>query len=216
MNVIIIGCGRVGTELARLLSETGDNVTLIDKNKNAFRRLGGTFNGIIIEGNGFDMDILRSAGIESADAVVVVTNGDNTNVMAAQIAKEIFKVPRVIARLYDPRRAEIYKRLGLEIISGTILIASMIRDKLVESRYSGFFIESRGMGIMEINITEKLVGKMVADVNIPGEFLVATIIKKNNPIIPAPSTVMERGDVLVAIVKNESIKRIKSIFGMED
>jgi trk system potassium uptake protein TrkA len=216
MNVIIIGCGRVGTELARLLSETGDNVTLIDKNKNAFRRLGGTFNGIIIEGNGFDMDILRSAGIESADAVVVVTNGDNTNVMAAQIAKEIFKVPRVSARLYDPRRAEIYKRLGLEIISGTILIASMIRDKLVESRYSGFFIESRGMGIMEINITEKLVGKMVADVNIPGEFLVATIIKKNNPIIPAPSTVMERGDVLVAIVKNESIKRIKSIFGMED
>jgi len=216
MNVIIIGCGRVGSELALLISASGDNVTVIDPNKAAFQRLGRTFNGESVEGNGFDMDLLRKAGVESADAGVVVTNGDNTNIMAYQVAKKIFNVPKVIARIYDPRRAEVYKRFGLEVISGTTLLASMIRDKLVESHFSGFFIETRGMGIIEINVTEQFVGKTVGELNIPGEFLIATILKKNSPVIPSPATVVQRGDVLIGIVRNDSVQGIKSMFGMEE
>ncbi len=216
MNVIIVGCGRVGSELALLLSREGDNVAVVDCNRASFQRLGGTFNGLCVTGNGFDLEVLRKAGVESADAFVVVTNGDNTNIMASQVAKKIFNVPKVIARVYDPRRAEIYKRLGLEIISGTTLLASMIRDKLVESRFSGFFIEARGMGIIEINVTKDFVGKTVSELNRPDEFLIATIIKKNNPVIPSPTTRCEVGDVLIGIVRTESVKKIKGMFGMED
>lgn len=216
MNVIIVGCGRVGSELALLLSREGNNVAVVDNNKTSFHRLGGTFNGLCVTGNGFDLEVLRRAGVESADAFVVVTNGDNTNIMASQVAKKIFNVPKVIARVYDPRRADIYKRFGLEIISGTTLLASMIRDKLIESRFSGFFIETRGMGIIEINVTEDFVGKTVSDLNRPDEFLIATIIKKNNPVIPSPMTRLELGDVLIGIVRTESVKKIKSMFKMED
>ncbi|MCX6339166.1 MAG: NAD-binding protein [Candidatus Aureabacteria bacterium] len=216
MNVIIVGCGRVGSELALLLSREGNNVAVVDNNKTSFHRLGGTFNGLCVTGNGFDLEVLRRAGVESADAFVVVTNGDNTNIMASQVAKKIFNVPKVIARVYDPRRADIYKRFGLEIISGTTLLASMIRDKLIESRFSGFFIETRGMGIIEINVTEDFVGKTVSELNRPDEFLIATIIKKNNPVIPSPMTRLELGDVLIGIVRTESVKKIKSMFKMED
>lgn len=206
----------MGAELAMLLSDAGDNVTVIDRKREALQRLGRTFNGISMDGNGFDIDVLKKAGIESADAVVVVTNGDNTNIMAYQVAKEIFNVPRVIARIYDPRRAEVYKRFGLEVISGTTLLASMIRDKLVESHFSGYFVETRGLGIIEINVAEKFVGKTVGELNIPGEFLIGTILKKNSPFIPSPATVLQPGDVLIAIVRNDSVKGIKSIFGMEE
>jgi trk system potassium uptake protein len=216
MNVIIVGCGRVGSELALLLSREGNNVAVVDNNKASFHRLGGTFNGLCVTGNGFDLEVLRRAGVESADAFVVVTNGDNTNIMASQVAKKIFNVPKVIARVYDPRRADIYKRFGLEIISGTTLLVSMIRDKLIESRFSGFFIETRGMGIIEINVTEDFVGKTVSELNRPDEFLIATIIKKNNPVIPSPMTRLELGDVLIGIVRTESVKKIKSMFNMED
>ncbi len=216
MDIIIVGCGRVGAEVALLLSQEGNNVTVIDKKPTAFQRIGSTFNGICLQGNGFDLDVLNKANITSADALVVVTNGDNTNIMVSQIAKKIFKVPKVIARLYDPRRTEIYQRLGLELISGTTLVASLIRDKLIESHYSGYFIEARGLGTIEINVTEKFAGKKVSQLNRNGEFLIATIIKQKKPIIPAPATKVELGDVLIAIVSNENIKKIKKIFDLEE
>jgi trk system potassium uptake protein TrkA len=122
MYVIIVGCGRVGSELAKLLSNEGHNVVVIDKNHSSFDRLGGTFNGLTFVGNGFDLGLLRQAGIEKADAFCAVTNGDNTNLISAQVAKKIFNVPKVIARVYDPQRAHIYTALGLDIISGTVLL----------------------------------------------------------------------------------------------
>src|SRR3990167_6830747 len=127
MYVIILGCGRVGSELAKLLSSEGHNVVLIDRNPASFERLGRTFNGITLVGNGFDLELLKTAGITQANAFCAVTNGDNTNLVAAQVAKKIFNVPKVIVRVYDPNRANIYKALGLDVISGTILFASMIR-----------------------------------------------------------------------------------------
>jgi len=215
MDTIIVGCGRVGAALAFLLSEEGHNVTVIDKKAEAFRRLGKTFNGLTIHGNGFDMDTLIKAGVSTADAFVVVTNGDNTNIMASQVAKKIFKVPKVIARSYDPKRAEIYKRLGLDILSGTTLVASMIRDKLIEKSFSSFFIETKGMGIIEILINDDFVGKKVQQLNRDDEFIIASIIKAKGTIIPSPSTVLEKGDMLIGIVRTESVPKIKKYFQVE-
>lgn len=216
MEVIVVGCGRVGAAISILLSEEGHNVTIIDKKAEAFHRLGKNFNGITLLGNGFDLDTLIKAGAKTADAFVVVTNGDNTNIMACQVAKDIFKIPRVIARLYDPRRAEIYQRLGLTILSGTTLVASMIRDKLIESSFSSYFIETRGMGIIEIPITKKFSGKKTGHLNRKDEFLISTIIKKKGAIIPSPTTIVEEGDIAIGIVRTESVPKIKRFFGIEE
>lgn len=215
MNIIIVGCGRVGSKLALLLSQEGHNLTIIDDNPASFRRLGGTFNGATMTGNGFDLDLLKKAGIESADAVVVVTNGDNTNLMTAQIARRIFKVPKVIARLYDPLRTEIYQRLGMDIISGTTLIASMIRDKLIEGDFSGYFIETSGMGIIEIHPPSSFAGQTVSQLNVDNEFLVATIRRGDRAIIPSPATTVEAGDTLIGIVRTVSVPKIKQRFSAE-
>lgn len=130
MRVVILGCGRSGAYLARKLSGEGHEVTVIDRSSEAFRRLGPDFAGNLVVGTGIDEDVLRQAGIEQADAFVAVTNGDNTNVMAAQVAKEIFGVRRVVCRIYDPLRAEIYRDLGLETICPTLLGANRIAEIL--------------------------------------------------------------------------------------
>jgi trk system potassium uptake protein TrkA len=215
MEVIIVGCGRVGAAVALLLSEEGHNVSVIDKRNESFDRLGKTFNGVCLNGNGFDVDTLIKAGVKTADAVVVVTNGDNTNIMASQVAKKIFNVPKVIARLYDPKRAEIYQRLGLDILSGTTLVASMIRDKLIETNFSSYFIENKGLGILEVKIPHKLVGKKVKNLNKTNKFIIATVVKKTETVIPSPETVLDEGDTIVGVVKTENVDEIKSIFGLE-
>ena len=211
MYVLIIGCGRVGSELAKLLQAEDHNVVVIDRNPKSFQRLGATFNGLTITGNGVELDILKEAGIEKANAVCVVTDGDNTNIMAAQIAKKMFKVPKVIARVYDPRRADIYKQLGLDIISGTILLASMIRDKIIESSFSSFLIESGALGVLEIEINDKLNGKRINEINMPDEFQVVTVLKKKKTIIPRLDTVVDKGDRIVGVVKTQSLEKVKGI-----
>lgn len=130
MRIVILGCGRVGAYLASSMAAEGHQVTVIDKEQKSFDRLGPKFTGDIVMGVGIDEDILRRAGIEKADAFVAVTNGDNTNVMAAQVAKEIFAVPRVICRIYDPYREEIYREMGLETICPTLWGASRIQEML--------------------------------------------------------------------------------------
>ncbi len=127
MRVVILGCGRVGASLASLLDKEGHEVTVVDRNSDQFRRLDPEFGGTAVVGTGIDQDVLRRAGIEQADVFVAVTNGDNTNVMAAQIAKHVFGVSRVIARIYDPVREETYQRLGLETYCPTTMGVSKIR-----------------------------------------------------------------------------------------
>ena len=130
MNIVIMGCGRVGAQLAMLLDAEGHLVTVLDTDSYSFRRLSSTFNGTALLGNGIDEESLRKAGIEEADAFFAVTQGDNRNVMAAQVAKHIFNVPRVICRIYDPLRRELYTTLGLEALSPTTIFAQMLKDKL--------------------------------------------------------------------------------------
>lgn len=214
MYIIIVGCGRVGSELAKLLSSEGHDVVVIDKSPFSFERLGDTFNGLTLAGNGFDLSLLKQAGIEKSDAFCAVTNGDNTNLISAQVAKKIFKVPKVIARVYDPQRAHIYAALGLDIISGTILFASMLRDKIIESRFSSYLIETKDLGVIEIEAKKDLIGKTIQDINIPGEFLVVALKRLEGVSIPQPSTVLKEKDTLMAAMRVASLKKIKEKFGI--
>jgi trk system potassium uptake protein TrkA len=127
MKVVIVGCGRVGSRLAAMMDAEGHEVTILDVEPYSFRRLPKTFKGTAMVGNGLDEDTLKKAGIEKADAFVAVTEGDNRNVMAAQIAKHIFNVPKVVCRIYDPIREEMYQNLGLETISPTKIGAELLK-----------------------------------------------------------------------------------------
>ena len=131
MNIVIMGCGRVGAQLAGMLDEDGHKVTVMDSDTYSFRRLPPSFKGTPLVGDGTDEDYLKKAGIEEADAFIAVTQGDNRNVMAAQIAKHMYNVPKVICRIYDPLREEMYQTLGLETISPTMVGAKLLRDKVV-------------------------------------------------------------------------------------
>lgn len=130
MKVVIMGCGRVGAQLAELLDTDGHEVTILDIDAFSFKRLSSTFGGTALIGNGIDQEVLKRAGIEEADVFVAVTQGDNRNIMAAQIAKHIFNVPRVICRIYDPLRKEIYEMLGIEALSPTVVFAQLLREKI--------------------------------------------------------------------------------------
>lgn len=130
MKVIIMGCGRVGARLATLLDIEGHSVTILDIDAYSFRRLPPDFKGTALVGNGVDQEDLKRAGVGEADAFVSVTQGDNRNIMAAQIAKHIFNVPRVVCRIYDPLRRELYNSLGIEAISPTTIFAQLLKEKL--------------------------------------------------------------------------------------
>ena len=130
MKIVIMGCGRVGGRLAGLLDADGHQVAILDTDSYSFRRLPPDFHGTALVGNGVDESVLKRAGIDEASAFVALTQGDNRNVMAAQIAKHIFNVPRVICRIYDPLRQELYSTLGIETFSPTKIFAEMLREKL--------------------------------------------------------------------------------------
>ena len=130
MKIVIMGCGRVGAQIARLLEQEGHEITVLDTDAYSFRRLPPDFKGTALLGNGMDEEILRRAGIEEADVFVAMTQGDNRNVMAAQIAKHIFNVPRVISRIYDPLRQEMYDTLGIEAFSPTTIFAELVKEKI--------------------------------------------------------------------------------------
>src|SRR4030065_191168 len=130
MKIIIMGCGRVGAQLAELLDKEGHIVTVIDRDPSALRKLPSGFGGTALQGNALDEEVLRKAGIEKGDAFVAVTQGDNRNIMAAQIAKHIFNVPKVLCRIYDPLRRDIYEMLGLHAISPTTIFAKILREEV--------------------------------------------------------------------------------------
>ena len=133
MNAVIMGCGRVGARVATLLDNTGNYVTVIDTNSAAFNRLPATFGGETIIGTGIDEDVLRRAGIDEADVFVAVTNGDNRNIMASQVAQLVFEVPEVICRIYDPVREDTYRRLGLTTVCPTTTISAIILDHVMRA-----------------------------------------------------------------------------------
>ncbi|MCM8774037.1 MAG: TrkA family potassium uptake protein [Candidatus Omnitrophica bacterium] len=214
MYVIIVGCGRVGSELAKFLSNDGHNVVIIDKSQVSFRKLGNAFNGITLVGNGFSRQVLQQAGIENADAFCALTNIDNTNLLAAQVAKKIFNVPRVIARVYDPERAELYANMGLEIISGTLFFSSLLRDKLTKRIFSSYLLESKEVSIVEVEAKEQFVGRKIEDINMPEEFLIIAIKREEELIIPHHQTLVNQKDVLIGIAKSKSLNKIKKRLGI--
>ena len=130
MKLVVLGCGRVGSTLATMMDASGHEVTVIDRNSEAFRRLGDTFQGKTLVGEGVDEDVLRKAGIEHADAFCATTEGDNRNIMASQVVRTMFNVPKVITRIYDPIREQSYRELGLQTVCPTIMGANAIRDML--------------------------------------------------------------------------------------
>ena len=137
MKVVILGCGRVGSTIATVMSREGHDVTMIDQSPDSFRRLGNDYSGKTIVGNGIDEDTLHTADLDNADAFVAVTNGDNRNIMSAQMAKARFNVPKVVARIYDPIRAQAYAELGIDTICTTSVGSGIIRDMLLNNPFGG-------------------------------------------------------------------------------
>jgi trk system potassium uptake protein len=131
MKIVIMGCGRTGAQLASILDAEGHHITILDINDYSFHRLPVGYNGVALVGDGTNEETLKKAGIQEADAFVAVTQGDNRNIMASQIAKHIFKVPKVVTRIYDPLRRDIYNNLGLEAFSPTIIFAELLKDNLL-------------------------------------------------------------------------------------
>lgn len=208
MNVIVVGCGRVGSQLATLLSVDGHNVTIIDKESESFRRLGTAFNGVTIRGLGFDEDVLEEAGIRSADAFAAVTDLDNTNLMAAEVARSIFGVPHVMARLYNPQRERTYQQLGLDYVCGTTLVAETLLDKIQSGH--GHHIDTFGdVEIVVFKLAAAAVGKRVHEIDIPGQVMVAIIARGKRTFIPLPDTILQTGDVIRAAIKSEAMGHLK-------
>lgn len=218
MYVIVVGCGRVGSQLGTMFSAEGHDVVVVDILESSFRRLGSVFNGITLVGNGFDEEVLREAGAERADAFTAVTNLDNTNIMSAQIAKRIFKIPRVVARLYNPERELTYERLGLDIICGTTLVANKIKNKVLQKYFASHlsFGADNNVEIIEFKTGGLIIGRKIDEIEIPGELKIVSVIGKENVVIPQKDTILNKDDIIVAAVKATSMKKIIGHLGLEE
>ncbi|MDP2183340.1 MAG: TrkA family potassium uptake protein [Actinomycetota bacterium] len=213
MNVIVVGCGRVGSQLATLLSVEGHNVVVIDKDAEAFKRLGTIFNGVTLKGLGFDEEVLTEAGIRDCDAFAAVTNLDNTNLMAAEVARKIFEVKHVVARLYNPVRERTYQQLGLDYVCGTTLVAESLLDKIKAGH--GHHLGSLGdVEIIQFKATRAVDGKRVGDIEIARRFRISAISRGDTMFVPESDAILHTGDVVIASIKEEAFGKIERY--MED
>jgi trk system potassium uptake protein len=215
MRVVIIGCGRVGAGLATVLAEAGETVAVIDKDAKAFERLGEEFTGQTVEGIGFDRDVLEQAGIAGADALVAVTSGDNSNVVAARVARDAYRVPRVIARIHDPRRAALYEELGIVTVSSTDWALRKIRDYLEHRTLKEESAFGRGeVSLLRLELPQHLVDRSVADVE--GEGLrVVSVTRRGGAFVPDPGTVLAEGDVVRLAVGADGRERLDTLLAEE-
>jgi trk system potassium uptake protein len=214
MRILIIGCGRVGAGLAKVLVGRGHSVTVVDTDSLAFEKLGEHFKGQTIVGIGFDREVLLKAGIERVDGVAAVTSSDEANVVVSRIAGDIFHVPRVVARLYDVRQAEIYKRLGIQTIAPTGWGVNRIADLLLYSPLETVF--AFGSGEVELVVAEVprlLVGKTVRELTVAGEMQVVSITRANKAFLPTLGTILREDDVLHLAVLTTSANLLKELLG---
>lgn len=212
MNSIIVGCGRVGVMLAHLLEHDGHQVTVVDKVPTAFRNLGSGFRGRTITGVGFDRDVLREAGIERADAFAAVTSGDNSNFVAATVARDTFRVPIVVARIYDPQREQIYRRLGIRTISSTAWGAHKIKRLMLNSDLHG--TQELGTGevqVMEARVSSLIAGRAIRDLVYNGEINVFAIVRAGHAFVPTPGVVLEEGDIIHMSVATSAVDKIEDL-----
>lgn len=207
-----MGCGRVGSSIATELEAAGHSVAIIDQSREAFRRLGPDFKGRTVTGVGFDRDTLLEAGIETADAFAAVSNGDNSNILAARVARETYGVANVVARIYDPGRAEIYQRLGIPTVATVIWATDQILRRLVpEGSRSEWRDASGAVQLCEMHPHKNWFGMAITELEEATGARVAFITRLGEGLIPDPHTVLQEGDLLHVTVRDESINKVEAI-----
>jgi trk system potassium uptake protein TrkA len=213
LHIVILGCGRVGSTLAHILEDQGHSVSVIDQDVEAFRKLRSGFRGSKITGIGFDRDVLIQAGIEKADAFAAVSSGDNSNVISARVARESFGVQRVVARIYDPRRAEVYQRLGIPTVATVRWTADqMLRRLLPEGAHALWRDPTGAVVLAEMTCCDDWLGEKVSELEDAAQTRIAFISRLGEALIPGPGSVLQQGDVLHVIAKDGDVDKIAAVF----
>ena len=213
MHIVIMGCGRVGSTIAHILEDQGHSVAMIDQDPDAFRKLRPGFKGIKITGIGFDRDVLIEAGVERADAFAAVSSGDNSNVIAARVVRESFGVNRVVARIYDPRRAEVYQRLGIPTVATVRWTADQMLRKLLPEGAQPLWRDPTGQIVLaEVAYDDHWLGEKVTALEEAARTRIAFISRLGEAMLPGPGTVLQEGDVLHLIADERDLDRIAAEF----
>lgn len=202
MHIIVIGCGKVGSSLAQALAEEGHDIVIVDSDSKAFRALEPDFNGITITGVPIDQDVLKQAGIETADILAAVTPDDNVNIMACQVAREIFKVPRVIARIYNPAREHVFHEFGLDTICPTNITVDTIRSMMLgEAGVSNHNIGNLRFSFVNRKVAKNEIGKKLGTIKTDGDSMVYGIIRNRNFEFANPNIKLDKDDIVVVAMK---------------
>ena len=214
MHVVIMGCGRVGSTLAHSLEQQGHSVAVIDQDQTAFRRLGSGFAGRRVTGVGFDQDTLREAGIEEAGAFAAVSSGDNSNIIAARVAREMFGIENVAARIYDPRRAEVYQRLGIPTVATVRWTADQMLRRLLPSGAEPLWRDpSGGVQLAEVHISEAWIGHKVSRLQEETGVRVAFVTRLGEATLPTSQTVLQEGDLVHVMMRTDAVAEVETAFG---
>jgi trk system potassium uptake protein len=213
VHIVIMGCGRVGSTLAHILEAQGHSVAIIDQDREAFRKLRSGFKGKRIVGTGFDQDVLREAGIEEADGFAAVSSGDNSNVIAARVVRESFGVERVVARIYDPRRAAVYQRVGIPTVATVRWTADQMLRRLLPEGSEPLWRDPTGAIVLaEVAYSQDWVGEKVNALEEAARVRVAFAARLGEAMLPGPGTVIQEGDVLHVIAAESDLERIAAAF----
>jgi len=216
MHVVICGCGRVGSGLARDLVTQGFDVSIIDESPDAFHLLGDDFPGEFVVGRALDWAVLREAGIETAIAFVACTDGDNTNIVAARTAKDVYRVPLVVARIYDPRRAHIYRDLGIPTVASVTWTVGQIHQMLLHRRLAPKLTFGNGETVVvRAHLPEYLSGRPLLTFEVDAEIRVIEVTRGGHSVLPERSTVVEPGDLVTFAVAATALHRLESFLGKE-
>ncbi len=194
MHIVIMGCGRVGNALAQELDSKGHSVSIIDQDPAAFRKLPATFGGRTVTGVGFDRDRLLEAGIDRADAFAAVSSGDNSNIISARVARETFKVPKVIARIYDPRRAEIYQRLGIETVASVAWTTRQMVHTVMPEFAEDWHDDTDSVCMAPLAFSTEWVGERASRLAAESGSRIAFVTRLGAAVLPTPETVVQEGD----------------------
>ncbi|MFE7564448.1 potassium channel family protein [Kitasatospora sp. NPDC057500] len=213
MHIVIMGCGRVGSALARALEKQGHSVAVVDQDPTAFRRLGAGFNGRRVTGVGFDQDTLREAGIEEAGAFAAVSSGDNSNIIAARVARENFGVENVAARIYDPRRAEVYQRLGIPTVATVRWTADQMLRRLLPSGAEPLWQDPTGAVLLaEVAYAPEWVGHRVSELEAASGARVAFVTRLGEGVLPSSQMVVQEGDLVHVTLRRADLTAVEAAF----
>ena len=213
MHVVIMGCGRVGSTLAHVLESGGHSVSVVDRDKGAFRRLTSGFEGRTVAGIGFDRDVLREAGIERADGFAAVSSGDNSNIIAARVARETFGVDNVVARIYDPGRAEVYQRLGIPTVATVRWAADQVLRRLFpEGSHTEWMDPTGSIRLCEVHLSHAWIGHTVTRIEQASGARVALLTRFGEGFLPSADTVLQDGDLVHVVIPAHDVSRVTEIF----